>query len=177
MWIFGQVNQEEYEKLKSQGWEIIRKPSYNEVDKFCDPKVKIHLKYPPSEIPQDGEFFVLICFDYDLASVADDILAQGLKREAEAAQFMELRKNVKLSGDTKNAAQEAYEDYDFFSGDDAFPEGSTLEDSNGWDVSRNRYERVVFYLCEGEDCTRKATFVILFKEGSAEIEDKYVNLH
>jgi len=65
MWMFGKVNQDEYDQIEEQGWEIVRKPTREEVDKFCDPSYKGKSEVD-EDVDEDGEFFVIIWSDCDL---------------------------------------------------------------------------------------------------------------
>jgi hypothetical protein len=179
MWMFGQVSQAEYDKLKRDGWDIIRQPSKLEVDKFCDPSFD-----GECEDFDHDEFFVLICCDYDISEVASTFIASKLDEERSLAAAMERAKEQELAAARDVVAEAAFANYDFHGGDDPIPEGATIEDANGWESGYStsdgcdlRKEMVVFYLIPGEENTRKLTFVVLFKTNSTEIDDQYVNLH
>lgn len=61
--MFGKVTSAEYDQIKAQGWDVMRRPLIREVDKFCDPSC-----VESNEKDQDAEdFFVLVWVDSGIA--------------------------------------------------------------------------------------------------------------
>ena len=64
MYMFGKVTPKQYDEIKAQGWEIIRRPSFKEVDLFCDPAYVGTSKRNQDE----DDFFVLVWIDNDISN-------------------------------------------------------------------------------------------------------------
>ena len=173
MWMFGKVNAEEKEAIVKTGWEIIRSLTPEEVDRLHNPD----WDGKRDEEDEDDEF-LLLYYDYDLSEVCENLLNHQNHEAIKKAAKIEFEKQQKLETDREVAAEEAFEHFDFYSCEDAIAEDSTIEDFNGWDRSENRFERLVFHSASDVcDDSLKLTFVVIFKEGSAEIDDTYINRH
>jgi hypothetical protein len=180
--MLGQVSIEEYTELEKAGWHIIRNPSAKEIDKLCDPSFDTK----STEEPSEGEFFVLINYDYDISEVCEMILKTRLQEELYNAAEMEAKRKKQMEEKRKEVADEAFESFDFHNCEDALAKESVIVDFNGWDRGYEtstgdiaRFERLVYYSDNEnpEGDSLKLTFVVIFKESSADIDDCYINLH
>jgi hypothetical protein len=166
MYIFGKVNQAQYDEIKAQGWEILRRPLIREVDQFCEPSYA-----GISEKDQDADdFFVLVWIDNDISNALTTWFNQD-KSAKESYTKIELEEKRRIHAD------DALGTFNFHKGANPIGDDEEIEETGHWETDGpNRLICPIYY---GDSTSRKqskmGSFIVEFKPNSTEIIDKHAN--
>ena len=169
MYMFGKVSQKQLDQIVKQGWEVIRCPSIEEVDKFCAPK----WKKTESETPATPDnIFVLVYVDNDISNALttwfnEDVASKNCK----AREGLEAKRRI-VADDTLGC-------YKFKMDEGEKVIDMDVIDMGNWDTS-DGLDRLIcsVWVCRKKSplpVCRKISFVVDFKPNTAEFLECHVN--
>jgi len=150
MILTGHATPQEIETMRRQGWNIRRVEDDPEDDQQI-----VHIRVPER---------------------LSDVTKKWYSAEIQKMRFEEQQL---LDTERRKVIEEVWEGYDFHENGD-IPEESVVEDCDGWEhVSPgNEYWRTFYYtpmVVASGDPSIKGTFMVRFKENTAEVEEAFVS--
>jgi hypothetical protein len=161
--MFGKVNQKELDQIVKQGWEVMRCPSNEEVDKFCDPKWKKTESEPETAETAD-DIFVLVYVDNDISHALTTWFNEDVaSKECQAREELESKRRI--------VADDALGCYSF-----ELDEGDKVSDTDIWDTDGlDRLICSVYITGRYSENNRKISFIVDFKPNTAECLECHAN--